>query len=350
MRRTDSGWAGLAMIPLVLASCAAEEPAAKPQGERPALVAVVAAEPAAGGDVVRATGTVRAKRETVLSFLTAGRIAAVLVEDGDRVTRGQLLARLDPVEVETNAAAARADAQRANADLKRVRELFEKGWAPRSRVDAAEAAASAANARLAQTGFVQRYARIVAPTDGIVLRRHLEAGQMVQAGTPVVTLGEATGGYVLRAPLTDADLGRVKIGQTATVTLQALAGAPLAARVVEIGGRGDERTGTFEVELALPARPELRSGLIGDARITAGGGSGDGVVVPASAVWQARADQGFVYVVDAGGRARSRLVGLGAVDDRQVVVTSGLAAGETVVTAGIDRLRDGGPVTTRRAG
>ncbi|MCA3255591.1 MAG: efflux RND transporter periplasmic adaptor subunit [Alphaproteobacteria bacterium] len=341
-----------AALAMVLASCSAEESAPKPQGERPALVAVATAEPAAGGDTVRATGTVRAKRETVLSFLTNGRIAAVLVEDGDRVAKGQLLARLDPIEVETNTAAARADAQRANADLKRVRELFEKGWAPRSRVDAAEAAASAANARLAQTGFVERYARIVAPTAGIVLRRHLEPGQTVQAGTPIVTLGEATGGYVLRAPLTDADLARVRIGQTATVTLQALGGAPLAARVVEIGGRGDERTGTFEVELALPARPDLRSGLIGDARIraNAGAGAGDGVVVPASAVWQARADQGFVYVVDARGRARSRLVGLGAVDDRQVVVTSGLTAGETVVIAGIDRLRDGGPVTTRRAG
>lgn len=349
MARIGVGLAA-ATLALALAACAAEEPSAKPQGERPALVAVTAAEPAAGGEIVRATGTVRAKRETALSFLTAGRIAAVLVEDGDRVAKGQLLARLDPVEVETSAAAARADAQRANADLKRVRELFEKGWAPRARVDAAEAAASAANARVAQTGFVQRYARIVAPTAGIVLRRHLEPGQSVQAGAPVVTIGEATGGYVLRAPLTDADLGRVKIGQPATVTLQALAGAPLAARVVEIGGRGDERTGTFEVELALPARPDLRSGLIGDARITTGGGAGGGVVVPASAVWQARADQGFVYVVDGQGRARSRLVGLGAVDDRRVVVTSGLAVGERVVTAGIDRLRDGGPVTTRRAG
>jgi RND family efflux transporter MFP subunit len=340
-----------AAVALLLAACGGETAAPKPEAEAPALVSVANAAPASAGVAVRATGTVRAKRETVLSFLATGRVAAVLVEDGDRVAKGQLLARLDPIEVETNAAAARADAARATADLKRVRELFEKGWAPRSRVDAAEAAASAANARLAQAGFVQRYARIVAPTAGVVLRRHVEAGQNVQAGTPVVTIGEATGGFVLRAPLTDADLARVKIGQAATVTLQALGGEPLAAKVSEIGGRGDERTGTFEVELALPAQPGLRSGLIGDARIETGSADpGAGVVVPASAVWQARADQGFVYVVDAKGRARSRLVGLGAVDDRQVVVTSGLAPGESVVVAGIDRLRDGGPVTTRRAG
>ena len=177
----------------------------------------------------------------------------------------------------------------------------------------------------------------------MVLRRQAEPGQMVMAGTPVLTLGEAAGGQVLRAPMADTAVAQVRIGQTAMVSIPAVQPVPIAGRVIEVGGRGDERTGTFEVEIALPSLPGLRSGLIGEARIRTGGGNGR-IGIPASAVWQARADEGFVYVVGADGRARSRLVGLGALNDSLVAVTSGLSAGERVVTAGIERIRDGGPV------
>ncbi len=314
---------------------------------RPILVAVATAQPASADGGVLASGTVRARRETALSFTTAGRIAEVLVEDGERVARGQLLARLDTTAVGAGAATAQAEATRAEAELRRMTALAEKGWITRSRLEAAEAAAAAARAQLASAGFNVRFARIQAPAAGVVLRRHVEPNQIVTAGTPVVTIGEASGGFVLRVPLPDADLSRVRLGQGATVSIAALGPQPVAATVTEVAARGDERTGTFEVELTLPGLPGLRSGLIGQARIRVDG-SGGAVAIPAGAVWQARADEGFVYVVDPKTwTVKTRLVQLGPIDDREVVVTGGLEPGEQVVRAGVEQLRDGSKVTTR---
>lgn len=333
-------------VPLGLAGCDSAAAPTADAAPKPILVSLTEALPTSAGGGVLATGTVRARRETSLSFTMPGRVAAVLVEDGQPVARGQLLARLDATPVAASSSAARAEAARAKAELQRMRALADKGWVTKARLDAAEAAATAADAQVAATGFDVRFSRIYAPSPGVVLRRHVEANQTVAAGAPVVTIGEASGGYVLRVPLPDADLARVRLGQGAAVTIPALGGRPLAATIAEIGGRGDERTGTFEVELTLPPAPGLRSGLIGEARIRVPG-DGEAVAIPASAIWQARADEGFVYVVDASGTARARLVQLGTVDDREVVVTGGLNAGEQVVCAGVDRLRDGVKVTTR---
>jgi membrane fusion protein (multidrug efflux system) len=327
----------------VLAGCSGSEAPKEAATDQAPLVSVAVARATSVDGGVGLVGTVRARRETALSFTTPGRVAQLTVEEGDRVAKGQLLARLDSVAVDSSAVAARADAARANAELKRLRDLFAKGWVPKSRVEAAEAAASAAAARVTATGFDQRFARIFAPSAGVVLRRHVEPSQTVAAGAPIVTLGEATGGFVLRAPIADADLQRVRVGQGAFVAISALGPVPVPATVTEIGGRGDDRTGTFEVELALPNRPGLRSGLIGNARVRTTDGP-QAIAIPAGAVWQARADEGFVYVVGGDGRARARIVSLGEVDDREVQVRSGLIAGEQVVTAGIERIREGAKV------
>ena len=167
---------------------------------------------------------------------------------------------------------------------------------------------------------------------------------MVVAGTPVLVIGETGSGYVLRVPVSDADLAQLRLGQGAVVTLPALSPAPIAATVGEIAARGDERTGTFQVELRLPPLAGLRSGLIGSARLRVGGqGARVGpVAVPASAVFAARADEGFIYVYAPATRTvRSRMVGVGPLGDRAVTIVSGLSIGEAVVVSGVDRLRDG---------
>ncbi|MDO9490069.1 MAG: efflux RND transporter periplasmic adaptor subunit [Sphingomonadaceae bacterium] len=337
---------GLGVL-LLVAGCGGGSADAPKPVVKPILVAVAQAQLASADGGELASGTVRAKRETALSFVTAGRVAEVLVEDGQRVTRGQLLARLDTTAVGAGAATAQAEAVRAQAELRRMTALADKGWITRSRLESAQATAAAAQAQVSSTGFNVRFARIYAPTAGVVLRRHVEPNQIITAGTPVITIGEATSGYVLRVPLADADLSRVSLGQGAAVSIAALGPQPIAATVTEVAARGDERTGTFEIELTLPDLPGLRSGLIGQARIGVAG-KGGAVAIPASAIWQVRADEGFVYVVDPKTQTvKARLVQLGPIGDREVVVTGGLEAGEQVVRAGVEQLRDGSKVTTR---
>lgn len=344
------GRAAALAISVLLAACSREAAAPAPVAELPVPVSLAVASPAGGESSLVISGTVRLKRETPLGFNTAGRIAAINVREGDAVGRGAVLARLDPTSLAAASSSARAEAARAEADLGRLESLFKKGWVTAPRVETARAAAAAARARVDQAGFDVGLATIRAPAAGLILRRPGEPGQIVSPGQTVLVLGEASSGYVLRVPLADADLGRVQLGQLAAVTLPALGPVPLAARVSEIGARGDDATGTFRVELALPPREGLRSGLIGSARLRFGGTApvGGAVVVPATAVFSARADEGFVYVHDAAsGRVRLRPVSLGPLDDNGLTITAGLVPGEQVVTSGPDRLRDGRPVKVR---
>jgi len=326
-------------LPLALAACA--RPAPVPPAAEGIAVALAAAVPAAGNDRLEIAGTVRLKRETQLGFSTPGRIAAIAVLEGQTVAPGQMLARLDPTGLDAAMLSARAEAVRTEADRRRTATLLANGWVTRARMEGADAAATAARARVAATGFDARLGRIVAPVAGIVLRRAAEPGQIVAAGTPVLTLGETGSGYVLRLPVSDTALAGIHLGQPAEVMLPALSAAPVAATVGEIAARGDDRTGTFQIELRLAARPGLRSGLIGTARLAGTAAAAGPVAVPAGAVFGARADEGFVYVYRPDGTVAVRLVRLGAVDDRSVVVTGGLVAGERVARTGVDRLRDG---------
>lgn len=219
------------------------------------------------------------------------------------------------------------------------------------RVETAKAAAAAARARVDQAGFDVGLATIRAPSAGVILRRPAEPGQIVAPGQTVLLIGEVDSGYVMQLPLADSDLGRLRTGQPAVVSIPALGSAPITARVDEIGARGDDGTGTFRVRLALPMAPGLRSGLIGSARLPIAAAAGDAsVLVPATAVFSARADEGFVYIHDAtSGRIRLRQVAVGRVGDDGVVVTGGLQAGERVVSSGPDRLRDGMRVIVKPA-
>lgn len=330
---------------LLLAACGSAGPAPKQQAAKPVPVAVATVGGALAGEGPLVSGTVRARQEANLAFVVAGRLTRVLVNEGDRVAAGQLLAQLDAVEVDAGVASSRAEQIRAEAELARQRELFAKGWVTKARVEAAEAAASAARAATASRGFAQRYARITAPTAGTVLARSAEPGQIVAAGTPVLTVSQA-GGLVLQVALTDSQLASLRVGQVATVRLPALGNAPVAARVIELGGRGDSRTGTFMAELALPSLEGLRSGMIGEARLPAmeRGGS---LSIPASAVFQARAGEAFVYVVDADKKAQVRRITTGRIDNRAIEVLGGLSPGETVVSKGLSRVRAGVVVTAQ---
>ena len=310
------------------------------KAEAPALPQVRIAQ--IGGQPVEATvlatGSIALRRETSLGFTSAGRIAAIRVDDGDAVRGGQVLAALDTTTVVADLSSARAERERAAAEYTRSAKLFEQGWVTRPRVESAKATLAAADARVRATGFQTNNAVIVAPGPGRILSRVAEPGQVVAAGTPVLVLGEASSGYVLRVPLADRDAARLRVGAPAQVNLE---GATVTGSVSEIAGRADRLTGTFAVEIALPASDALRSGQIATARIVAVGGGGTELAVPPAAIFAARAGQGFVYVYDdVTKRVRLRRVAIADTGDTSIRVTGGLRSGEWVATSRIDRLAD----------
>lgn len=343
MRR--SGLPLLILSGALLSACAAQEES-PPAATNPVAVRVAEVVPDGAGDTFRAAGTVRLRREIDLGFTTPGRIAAIAVEEGDRVRKGQFLASLDTTNVSADLAAAAAERTRAAAELARARDLFAKGWLTRARLDSAEAAYRSAAASTDSARFAATTARIVAPADGVILRRSAEVNQVVAAGTHIISFGDSRDGFILRVPITDVQAANLALAGAVPVEIAALGPVPAPARIIEVAGRADDRTGTFAVELALPANPALRSGQIGHATLGTRARGVEAMIVPSSAVFAARAGEAFVYVLDAAGKHVSpRRIVTGPTNDRGVVVLGGLAAGERVAVTGISQLSDGSRVT-----
>lgn len=337
-------------IALLASACSEANPVAKPQEPLAVRVATIgAADNVASIDLI---GTAAWRVERPLGFTTAGQIARIYVDEGERVSRGQLLARLDTTPVEADLSAAIGEERRARAEAARSATLFKQGWVTRQRLEAAEASATGTAASVRARRFSVDTARIFAPGSGIVLSRQADPLQVVAAGAPVLVVGDAASGYVMRAPANDRILGSVAIGAPAQVRFEALGETVLAGQVSEIGARANRGTGTFDIEIALPADARLKSGMIGRARIVASGRPiAAALVAPSAAVFAPRAGEGLVYVIDRDNRARLRTVGVGAVSDAGIVITRGIARGERVALSGFDDLRDGlrvKPVFARR--
>ena len=331
----------------LLAGCGGQKAAAvKPPS--PAVEVVEITAPQGDGDVT-ATGALRRRREMTLSFRIPGVITALRVDEGDAVRQGQPIADLDPAAVEAKLRQTNADLQRAKRDAARFAQLVERGAISRQQAEAQETAVTDAQAAYDTAAFDRRWARLLAPASGVVLTRTAQVGEVVQPGQAVVTLADGGSPLVLRAPLSDRDIGRVRLGATARVTLDAQPGQVLIGSVSRIGQRAGPQSGAIEIEITLPARPGLRSGLIARAAISATGGRASGgsgyVRAPAETVLEANGDRAFVLRYDPARRIAVRTqVRFGGFEGDSALL-GGLPAGTRLITAGAGYVADGETVS-----
>lgn len=318
-------------------------PAAPATAAIPVRVAVAA--PSGMANQIRGTGTLTYKREIPLAFKVQGILASFDVDSGDRVKKGQVLARIDPTEVQSRGSDADAQLALAETQLARVRQLKEKGFASQARVDDAQAAVERARAASSAASFDERKAVIVAPADGIVLSRLAEPNQVVAPGSPVMLLGDESSGMVVKVPLADDAVARIRTEDKASIIFSGL--KPVNATVSRIAAKADMRTGAYDVELKVAETEQpLRSGMVGQARISPRDQveqTGE-VAVPALALLEGRGDQAAVFIVDEKGQARRVSVRIAGFADDQVLIAEGLKPGMKVVTSGAPYLRNGQPV------
>ena len=339
------GWSGCAALLLAVALSGCGKPSAKADDAR-ASVQVVTAAPPRDDAPILATGALKREREMVLSFRIPGVITRLGVDDGDAVRKGQTIASLDPTAVAARLRQTEADLARARSDARRLEGLVERGAISRQQLEAQQTAVADAQSAYDQAAFDRRWANLTAPADGVVLQRSAQTGEVVQPGQAVVTLADQTSNLVLRAPLSDRDIVRVRLGAPAAVRLDAAPGEVLTGRVSRIGERAGAASGAIEVEVTLPPRPGLRSGLIARAEITAKptAARSDFVRVPAEAVLEANGPKASVMLYDApAGRARRQSITFGGFDGDDALV-AGLPNGARVITMGAGYVVDGDPV------
>ncbi len=349
---------GIALLVLVagLAACGESAPPSPP---RPVRVVTVAGTTA--GESVTLTGQIRARDQANLGFRIDGRMVERLVDVGDRLTAGQVIARLAPEDqenerrtAEAGLAAAQAQLTQAQSAYNRQRELLSKGWTPRARYDEAEQALRTAQAQLKSAQAQLRlaedrlgYTVLVADTAGVVTAVGAEPGEVVRAGQMTVQVAREGGlDAVFDMPyqffLDGPENPQVEIALTNDPSVTA------AGQIREIAPEADQATRTFQVKVAITAPPDaMRLGATVTGRIQLP--SSPGVAIPATALTEAD-ERPAVWTVDTKSSTVSlRAVGVLRYDPDRIVVSRGLSAGDIVVVAGVQLLHPGQQVRLMEA-
>jgi RND family efflux transporter MFP subunit len=361
---------GALLASLALAGCGGTPPAVSRPVETVSGLHVETVSLQTIPNEVAVPGTVVSTRTAQVSARVMGTVDRVTVREGDRVRAGQLLIALDNQEFaarraaaqaglaqaaagrqEAGRAAAAAEAQADVAQKTYKRYVYlrkEKSVSPQE-FDEVEAKQRAAQAMLAQArarekqasaGFQQareelraastvvNYTRIVAPFDGVVLRRYVDPGAMAAPGVPLLEV-EETSRYRLEATLDAEAAGGVRRGTRARVVLDALTGREFTGTVEALEPGANPASHTVQVKLNLPRDPALRSGLFGRAWFRQG--ERKAILAPPGAILD-RGQLRGVYTVDHDGIIRFRLVTLGNAVGKAREILSGLSPGDRLVT------------------
>ncbi|MFT3897866.1 MAG: efflux RND transporter periplasmic adaptor subunit [Thermomonas sp.] len=333
-----------AALPAVLAAgllVACGKPEAPVESARPVLVLHPQADALTA--VSAYAGEIRAREESALSFRIGGSLVKRMVDAGDRVRRGQLLAELDPGDAGLQIAAAQAEMTRLGGDLERYRKLVAQKLVSQSAFDAQQAAYRAARAQYELMRNQSAYTRLLAPRDGVIASRVAEAGQTVAAGQTVYTLAGDAGREVAIA-LPESRIREVAAGQPVLVELWSAPGERLPGRIREISPAADPQARTYAVRVALDGDAAKAVDLGQSARVyMQETGAQAALGVPLSAVQRgADGKASALWIVDPKSR-RVHLapVRIGAYAEDTVPVLGGVDANAWIVAAGGQLLRDG---------
>jgi RND family efflux transporter MFP subunit len=355
-RRPWHSWLAVAGA-LLMAACSAET-APAPKSERPVQVQSVRFE--TGGLTREFVGVVRARHETDLGFRVGGKVVARIVNVGDQVRAGDVIARLDPQDLrlqvesaEAELSAAQSSLTQAAADLQRYTTLKTRGFAAVAEFDRKQAANDEAEGRLARAQRALElarnqldYAELKASADGVITATPVEPGQVVAIGHPVVRLahrGEKEA--VVALPETWLNEAREA---SATVRLWSDRGRRFQATLRELSPQADPATRTYAARFTVhDADDSVAFGMT--ATVTLEHAREAPVVrLPLAAVLN-RGTGPSVYVVDAGGALVLQPVTVTAFTADVALVTSGISNGDRVVTLGVQKLEAGLRVRTVEA-
>jgi RND family efflux transporter MFP subunit len=296
-------------------------------------------------------------KDTQLAPQVAGRLLAVDVREGDGVTAGKVVARVDDAplsdaasQADAAVAKARAEAENAQTTHARAKRVFEHGIAARQEVDDAAARETSAKAAVTEAEAAARVAhrqleraQVRSPLSGVVLKVLRKPGELVDGtpGTPVVEVADLSQ-LELAADAPAQDLMRLQKGNAAAVVFSALPGVELKGEVVRVAPAVDRTTGTGTVRVALGAGDRARPpvGVLGTARVETGGPH-EATLVPVAALRSVSGAEGEIIVCGDDRVAHVLRVQPGPTREGRVELRGGLDAGTFVVVDPVLGVSDG---------
>ena len=347
--------AATAALGALLSACGGEEEGPSPggrggrgqwggsPGEEGAIP--VKTEAVTRGDIssyIETHARLEAERWVTVVARTQGTVEELLVEEGDRVREGELLARLDKEELSLRVEQDEVALGQARASHSRRQALFERQLVSEEEYESARNQLANAEVALKESRLNLAYADIRAPIPGMLMLRNIEVGDLVRASEEVFAVADLEP-LLARIRIPEKRVRQVQVGQHAEITASGIEGERFAAEVRMINPGIDPQSGTVKVTLEVSEGTGLKPGMFATVRLITDVHAGT-LVIPKKAL-VLETDEEDVFVVEEG-RARRRGVELGYVSGDLVEVVSGLAEGEEVITIGQQGLKDGSAVRT----
>ena len=293
---------------------------------------------------------------TEVSTKADGRIDKLFVEEGDRVTAGMVLARLDMNELAAQVMQAEGQVLQAQATLEqnelnfqRMNALYQQNAVSAHTLDSARTQRDLAMGGLqaARGNFLLLKARldnanILSPLSGVVIRRHVQAGAFSKAGIAIFTVAD-TSTLLAKAVVGEAQITELALGKSVNVKVDALKGQEFKGTITRLSPAASVPTRTFTAEVSVPNPDgQIKVGMFANAEVV-GQERKNVLAVPESALVM-REDQKTVFVVTEENRVVQKVLKLGDAAGGWVEVLSGLKEGERIVVAGQHKLKDGASI------
>ncbi|WP_241023220.1 efflux RND transporter periplasmic adaptor subunit [Paraburkholderia sp. Ac-20340] len=334
-----------------LAACGKHEEAALPP--RPVVSMTVHADQSAPSSTY--PGEVQARNSTPLSFRVNGKIIERNVRLGDAVKPGQVLARLDPADYDKNAASAQAQFDAAQHRFVFAKQQLDRDTAQaqanliaRAQLEqtqdsyaSAVAQRDQAKQQLALSQDQRRYTQLVADHTGVITAENADTGQNVQAGQAVYQLAW-TGEVDVVSDLPENAIAGLHTGDTAQVTLPALAGRRYTAKVRELGAAADPQSRTWRIKLTLEhPDADVRLGMTANIALAARADANSAFTIPATALFHDGNAPALWIVQGADNVLQLRRISVSRYDARTITVTDGLKDGDRIVLQGVHTVSAG---------
>ena len=319
---------------LILSSCGE-----KPQVERTGKHAVaVSLTPVITQKLVQpvyASGLTFSETEAVLSFKIGGIIQSIMVEEGDPIRKGQLLARLDLTEINAQVIQAQNGHEKAQRDLQRVKSLYQDDAATLENVQDLTTALNVAKETLRIAEFNQKFAEIRATTDGRVVSKLKNQGELVNPGMAVFFINDTSHDqWKLEAGVSDKDWARLNEGDQATLHFDAYPDEVFTGRVFRLAEGADPVNGSYQVEVQVdPQGRKMAAGLFAETKIIPSK-SKSYQVIHIEALVEGYGKNGYVFVQNGGNGVNKIPVELAFILDNKVAIKKGLEHVDQVITAG----------------
>ena len=320
-------------------------------GRGGAAAAPVKVEAVKRGDIsayILKNTTLEAERWVDVRARRAGQVIALLKEEGDPVRAGTVMARLDADAAQISVAQREVAHQEAKQRYEREDALFQRNLGSKQSYENAKTQFESSKAQLEQAKLDLSYTAIRSPIEGIMTLRNIEVGNMVTNNQVVASVAKFDP-LLARIQVTEKDFGKITVGQTARITVEAAPEREFTGTVKMISPVVDPESGTVKVTVEVPRTDTslLRPGMFASVYIITETRRNTLVIPKKALVLEGEGNQVFTFETDpetGRGQAQRKRIEIGFTDSDRLEILNGLSPGEQVITVGQEGLRPGSPV------